>query len=90
MTDKTKAEIREVLAEMGECDFVDQKFVNQICAIVDGERAEEVVVLEVVEVAHDGCIFIAERRGYLPTLAKCKGRLVFIPDDNFKPSKGDE
>ena len=53
---------------------------DRILAALAKEREGEVVVLESVEVGHDGCIYIADHE-YLPTnMAGKRGRLVFIPE----------
>jgi len=82
MNPKTREKIAEVLE--GYNGFYIHKYnkeaLAKICAIVDKEREGEVVVLESVEVGHDGCIYLADHE-YLPTdMAGKRGRLVFIPE----------
>jgi hypothetical protein len=77
-----------------------EKALSKIITLVDGERAKEVVLWEGLCKAGQPDFQIFKGRGdnesvvLVPvpykTIKGRKGRLVFLPDDNFKPSKGDK
>jgi hypothetical protein len=64
MTSKTREAIKEVVLDLAVCDISTGEAIAKICAIVDKEREGEVVVLESVEVGHDGCIYLADHEIY--------------------------
>jgi hypothetical protein len=77
MTDKTKEAIAEVLMNASPTDKIEH-LTAIICAIVEAERAGEVVI-EQGEVDGSGNIGTALRLG-LNKLQGKKGRLIFVPE----------
>ena len=82
-----REELVEIMMEhIGETEGIvtmKRTLADRILAALAKEREGEVVVLEDLEVGHDGCIFIADHE-YLPTgMAGKRGSLI------FRPAKGD-